>query len=227
MKIVFFGDSLTQGTFGASYVDRLAKLLPGHHFYNEGVNGDTSLNLLRRSQSDVIARRADGVFVMIGVNDAISFVEPGSSAYYRLIKRVPGGKISPIAFRENMRALLTRLLSADLRVWAALPPIESRPAAVKTLREMNRYNADVCAEINIPTLDLMARFTPNAVPERRPVGLWTYQQNLSVALGWRKPDQARNVEGYSYSFDGVHLTENGAQRFAEEIAHFLRQHGVA
>src|SRR5690349_10506283 len=106
MKIIFFGDSLTEGSLGVGYVDKVAAALRGHHFINQGVNGDTSLNLYRRVQTDVIDERPDGVFIMIGANDAISSVDPAAQAYYRFRKRVPGGKLSPISFRENMRAIL-------------------------------------------------------------------------------------------------------------------------
>ncbi|MBL8162346.1 MAG: hypothetical protein JNJ61_10210, partial [Anaerolineae bacterium] len=75
MRILFFGDSLTQGTIGVNYVDKLARALPQHTLINKGINGDTSLNLYRRTQEDVIALRPDLVFVMVGINDALSNVE--------------------------------------------------------------------------------------------------------------------------------------------------------
>ena len=65
MKIVFFGDNLTQGAYGANYVNKVASAMHGHHFINQGANGDTSLNLFRRVEDDVIAQKPDGVFIMI------------------------------------------------------------------------------------------------------------------------------------------------------------------
>jgi acyl-CoA thioesterase I len=226
MKIVFFGDSLTQGSFGVSYVDKLAGLMRGHHFINTGVNGDTSLNLYRRVDQDVLALKPDGVFVMIGVNDATSHAELGANAYYRYIKRIPGGKISPISFRENLRALLTKIQVAKVRAWVALPPVEYRPVLVDAVRQMNAEAAKLCAEMQIPVLDLMAYLTPKDIPERQPFGLWTYQQNLFTLLGGRRYDQLRDAGGFTYTFDGIHLTDSGAQRIAELIANFLRVNGV-
>lgn len=227
MKIVFFGDSLTQGTVGVGYVDKVAKTLRGHHFYNEGINGDTSLNLFRRLQSDVIGKRPDGVFIMVGVNDAASYVEPNANLYFRLVKRIPGGRISPISFRENLRAILTALLFEKITIWVALPPAESRPEMVVTLRQMNDYAAEICAELSIPTLNLLAKIAPKNIPSRPPVPLIQYAKNLGILLGSKNYDAMRDAGGFDYSFDGIHLTEDGAQRIADEIVRFLRNNGVS
>ncbi len=228
MKIVFFGDSLTQGTLGVNYVDKVAALLRGHHFLNEGVNGDTSLNLYRRVEQDVIAHKPDGVLIMVGINDAISHSEPGSRLYYRLVKRIAGGQISPLAFRENMRSVLTRLALEPGRIWVVLPPLEYSPAAVRTLRQMNHMTREICTELHIPILDLMAKMTPPEIPQRLPLNFANeLQQNLIRVLTPNKPyERWREAGGYSYSFDGVHLAEGGAQTAAQEITRFLREQGV-
>ncbi len=222
MKLVFFGDSLTQGTHGVSYVDKLALLLRGHTFINQGVNGDTSLNLYRRVERDVIAEKPDACLVMVGINDATSHAEPGSRPYYRLLKRIPQGHISPIAFRENQRATLMTLQRAGMRVWVALPPVEYRPALVRALREMNDLQRELCAELKIPTLDLMAALTPATVPERPPLGLGHYRIGLEVALGLKRYEARQQAGGYRYSFDGIHLTDAAATRIAALLADFLR-----
>ncbi|MEO8607521.1 MAG: GDSL-type esterase/lipase family protein [Chloroflexota bacterium] len=227
MKIIFFGDSLTQGTFGASYVDKVAAAVRGHHFINQGVNGDTSLNLFRRLDKDVLADKPDGIFIMIGVNDAVSAVESGSHLYFRFMKKLPRGQVSPISFRENMRALLGKLVAAQIKTWVALPPIEYNPATVTTLRQMNEYTSVICREFNIPVLDLMAAMTPKEVPARNAVGLSQYSQNLLIRLGLDTNYEKHRAAGsFSYSFDGTHLTENGAQQMADLIVPFLRTNGL-
>lgn len=222
MKLVFFGDSLTQGTHGVSYVDKLATLMRGHTFINQGVNGDTSLNLYRRIEEDVIAEKPHGCLVMVGINDATSHAEPGSRPYYRLAKRIPQGHISPIAFRENLRAILMKLQHAGIRTWVALPPVEYRPALVNALREMNALQRELCTELNIPSLDLMAALTPATVPERPPLGLDHYRIGLEVTLGRKRYDALQQAGGYSYSFDGIHLTDAAATRIATLLADFLQ-----
>ncbi len=229
MKLVFFGDSLTQGTYGVNYVNKVAAQMPGHHFINQGVNGDTSLNLYQRVDADVLSHKPDGVLLMIGINDAISHAEPGSRFYYRWYKGVRGGQISPIAFRENLRAMLTKLRLAQIKTWMVLPPVESRPAVITTLREMNNYAAELGHEYQLPTLNLMEKMTPTNVPERPAIhAIPKMQQSLirSLTLKSADYDRLRAARGYHYSFDGLHLTESGAQTIADAIANFLRANGV-
>jgi lysophospholipase L1-like esterase len=220
MKIIFFGDSLTQGTYGISYVNKVARQLLGHHFVNQGANGDTSLNLYRRLDRDVIVEKPDGVFIMIGINDATSCSDPGARTYLRYFKQVRGGQVTPIALRENMRAILTKLRIAPIKTWVALPPIENRPESVAVLREMNQFTRDVCHEFNIPTLDLMAQLTPESVPER-PAAQFLPAAFTSVfralTLNTEGYERLRVAGNYHYSFDGIHLTEKGAQHIADAI----------
>ena len=230
MKIIFFGDSLTQGTHGVGYVNKVAAALRGHHFINQGANGDTSLNLYRRIDRDVIDQNPDGVFMMIGINDAISHSDPGSRPYFRFVKGIRGGQITPIALRENIRAILTRLRFAQIRTWVALPPIEHRPAAVEALREMNQFTSEVCREMNVPTLDLMAKLTPETMPERpakQLLGMTFASAIQSLTLNEDRYEQLRQDGGYSYTFDGIHLTDQGAQQIALAVAEFLRTNGLS
>jgi lysophospholipase L1-like esterase len=228
VNIVCFGDSLTQGTFGAGVVDHVAAAFPNHRFLNKGINGDTSLNLYRRVTRDVIAYRPDGVLIMIGVNDAISHAEPGTRSYYRFAKAIPKGQVSPISARENLRAVLSRLASAHIQAWVALPPVEYNPGVVAALRKLNTYAAEVCAEMRVPVLDIMAQLTPVTVPDRPPIGLSIYIRNFrTLVLGKSAYNRLHDSGGYTYSFDGIHLTEDGAQRFAALIVPFLRANGLS
>jgi lysophospholipase L1-like esterase len=225
MNIVFFGDSLTRGNLGISYVNKVAAALPNHRFINKGVNGDTTLNLYRRVSRDVLDLKPDAVFMMVGCNDAISFAEPGSHLYFRIMKGLPAGQVSPIAARENIRAILSRL--ASIPTWVGLPPVEYNPNMVKAMSTFNSNTAAICREMRVPALDLMAKLTPASVPERKPITLANYQQNLLLLLiGKSAYKRLHDAGKFTYSFDGFHLTEDGAQRFADLIVTFLRANGV-
>jgi lysophospholipase L1-like esterase len=228
MNIVFFGDSLTRGTFGVSYVEKVAAALPNHHIAAKGINGDTTLNLYRRVTRDVLDAKPEAVFMMIGVNDAISDAEAGTRHFYRLVKQIPRGQVSPISARENIRAILSRLESAGIQTWVGLPPIEYNPGTVESLRKLNAYTAEVCREMRIPTLDLMAKLTPTNVPARPHIGLTIYPRNFAILLAGKSAyNRLRDAGKYTYSFDGIHLTEVGAERFADLIVPFLRANGVS
>jgi lysophospholipase L1-like esterase len=226
MKIVFFGDSLTQGMFGAGFFETVRAALPSHELVNKGVNGDTSLNLFRRVTPDVIDLKPAGVVIMVGVNDAITYVEPRVRLFYRLFKRLPAGQIAPIAFRENMRATLNKLIFAGIKIWVVLPPIETRPEAASALRIMNDHLAELCREHSIPYLDLFAQMTPAHIPARPPSDLSVMSRNFLILIGIRPFERLRKAGGYTYSFDGLHLTPSGAGQMADAITAFLRANGV-
>ncbi len=86
INVMFTGDSITDcerarpvgegfGRMGNSYVSRIFVDTwadnPEHHvrYYNSATSGDTSLKLLERFDSEVLAYEPDYLFIMIGVND--------------------------------------------------------------------------------------------------------------------------------------------------------------
>ncbi len=83
MKIVFFGDSITDcgrdraddSKLGDGYVsilhEKLKNLYEDVHFefLNRGVGGDRVFDLVRRVDADVVAQKPDIAVVLIGIND--------------------------------------------------------------------------------------------------------------------------------------------------------------
>lgn len=227
MRVVFLGDSLTEGVHGTSYVERVAKALPHVECINAGVGGDTTLNLCRRVDIDVAPHKPDGVLVMTGINDAVSVTwGQGWPLYFQEKKSVPGGQIALGAFKRYFYELLEALLDIAGRVWVALPPIESNHVIVQKLRQYNAEAARIAAELHVPTLDLMVVLTPAYVPDRPPMFL---PANLADQLDYTNIGRVYDLgqEGvYTYTIDGIHLTGQGADCVAQEIVAFLRAHGV-
>lgn len=71
-KTVFIGDSITKGFPGSanfSWVNLVAEKLQ-LDFYNKGINGDTTAQMLNRFQRDVLQLNPSHVIIMGGTNDA-------------------------------------------------------------------------------------------------------------------------------------------------------------
>jgi lysophospholipase L1-like esterase len=224
MRLIFFGDSLTWGGYGGDFVAIIARRLPHHEIINAGVGGNTIVNLLRRVTTDVIDRQPDGVFVMIGGNDSIAYVQPATRPYYRKAQGLPEGFVPPDTFAQTYRELLTRLQLEHIQVWIGLAPAEYNPEVVRAKREYNAIAADVARSMNIPVLDFQEHFTPIPVdiPDRPPLDL-----NYIDLIGrrgrekWSDYEGERQRHGYTYSFDGLHFTPETAQRAADLIIAFL------
>ncbi|MPQ44191.1 GDSL-type esterase/lipase family protein [Clostridium tarantellae] len=72
MSLICIGDSLTAG-YGISKKDCWVSKLNENNFnfINKGVNGDTSIGILSRFFSDVIANNPEKCIIMCGTNDII------------------------------------------------------------------------------------------------------------------------------------------------------------
>ncbi|MBC7812008.1 MAG: hypothetical protein H7175_12715, partial [Burkholderiales bacterium] len=221
MRIVFFGDSLTWGGYGGNFVDEVARLLPQHEIINAGVGGSTILNLLERLD-EVLTLKPDGIFVMVGGNDAISYSQPETQRYYRRSRNVPDGIVRPEVFARSYRDLLTRLLTEHVLVWVGLPPIEYNIETLETLSSYNTLANDIAAKLGIPILDLMEHFPPDGVQERLPLSMDTIRLiGQRSSSNWADYETERQQGGYTFSFDGLHLTPEAANHMAALIVDFL------
>jgi lysophospholipase L1-like esterase len=222
MKLVFFGDSMTAGIYGGSYVDEVAKRLPGHEIINAGVGGNTVINLLRRVDDDVIDLEPDGVFVTIGGNDAISYAQPGTRPYYKKSMSIPDGVVTPDRYIEAYRDLLTRLHLAHIQVWMGLGPSEYNEEVVAMKQHYNTLATEVARTLNVPVLDLMLSFAPESLPERPPLDIGFIDLiGKRSASGWNDYETEKQKHGFTYTFDGLHLMPEAAARMAELIVDFL------
>jgi len=73
VRIVFYGDSLTEGWPGAGFMPLLERRLPQHALVNRGRAGDTTVDLLARLRRDGV-EDAHLAVVWIGTNDAFATV---------------------------------------------------------------------------------------------------------------------------------------------------------
>lgn len=223
MKIVFLGDSLTWGGYGGNVIAYLADELPQHTLINDGVGGNTVVNLLRRLD-EALAHTPDAIFVMVGGNDAVSYCFPATRPYYRSAQGIADGFVSPQVFVDTYRELLTQLSLNHVLAWVATEPVEYNPTLIATMADYNQRLIALVNSMNIPLLDLAAEFMPQSAPERPPLDLGFIQEiGRREASGWDDYEAEREHLGYSYSFDGLHLTPSSAQRMAKRIAAFIKK----
>ncbi len=221
MRYVFFGDSLTWGGYGGNYVDEIARLCPQHEIVNAGVGGDTVVNLLERAD-DVIKMEPDGVFVMVGGNDTTSYTQPATQSYYKQVKKIPDGIVTPELFAQSYRDLLHRLQLAFIHTWVGLPPKEYNPVTVNAMIEYNDLVAEITRSQNIKTLDLMPILKPETIPERPDIDMkFINLIGKRSSSGWNDYAAEKERGGFTYTFDGLHFTPETAQKVAQLIVDFM------
>lgn len=216
--LVCFGDSLTQGTIGASYVERLRAALPEARVVNAGVNGDTVLNLLRRVERDVVALRPDAVTILIGLNDlGTAYGELALRCYYGLGKHV-WVRLTPARFGRAYRhllAVLRRRTSARVALCTLTTLGEDPADPAQAL--VDAYAAVVRAlavQEGLPLIDLRAAFLAAMRADPRPgppYRIWTPLRDWgAIALRGASYPTLGARRGYRLLCDGAHLGAAGA-----------------
>ena len=226
MKIAFYGDSLTVGIPGSSYLNYLARDFPAQDFVNCGRFNDTVESLRRR----IIRRRLLGKmgisFVWIGVNDVLT----SRSRLFSRLRRDAAHDANH--FRENYRGLLETLSPCASWVFSVPPVLIGEDVDGpfnQSLAEIAIVIEGVSAEFdNVRFVNLRDQFT-NVLRSRialQPVAQSAFQSVLD-ALRLRTAaqiEQAARRRGFYLTLDGVHLNEAGARLAANTFANVIRDY---
>lgn len=240
MRMVFFGDSLTEGKPGAAYLDALARRVSvdGHlhgrvELVNAGMGGDTVLNLARRMAPDVVPLQPDWVVVVVGVNDCATWLlrrSPPTLQWYRSLRYFASYKgvrraVTPERYLSGLRVVVDGLRAqTGARVALCTPATNGESLHSRGWRALDRYAEAVrwvARERDCPLLDVHAAFAR----ELAMLPPQTLRQRYTAALR-RWPD-AGDIEatarkrGYHLTFDGTHLTRRGAELVASVIYDWL------
>ena len=122
VKIVFFGDSITESgrnlldpeDLGVGYVKiaagKLRLLYPDTNFkfVNRGVGGERTAELLKRVKKDVVYENPDYVVLEVGINDV----------WCRFSR---GEEVTPEAFRANYLSLVDTILATGAKLFLIQP----------------------------------------------------------------------------------------------------------
>ncbi len=223
MKIVFLGDSLTWGGYGGNFVDIVSQTLSSHTIINEGVGGDTVVNLHQRYESVINEHNPDVMFVMVGGNDAASYTMPDTQIYYRSNKKIDNGIVTPELFEQTYRDLLTHLQLNHIVTFVGLAPTEYNLTLLSAKHQFNQIAQKVARSLNIDVLDLEIPFATDSIPDREPVSLKFIQDiGYRVSSGWTDFEAEKDKYGYTYTFDGMHLLPSSAEKMGRLIADFLQ-----
>lgn len=149
-RIVFFGDSLTEG-WGMKERNG-SVFFPGKPYLNRGISGQTTLQMLIRFRQDVIDLHPDVVLILAGTNDVAGNMGPAST------KTITDNiaSMAELARAHKIRVVLCSELPAASYRW--------RPDAqpVEPLRELNRWLRDYAARQDLVFVDY---YSALATPE--------------------------------------------------------------
>ncbi|HEX6123444.1 MAG TPA: GDSL-type esterase/lipase family protein [Ktedonobacterales bacterium] len=240
MRIVFLGDSLTEGRDGASYLAVLRRRAAeeaaprGVELVNAGVGGDTVLNLLRRVPVDVVPLAPAWVVVLIGVNDATTALARrrpptmrtlATRRYFQREKHIRGA-VTPARYTDGLRLLVETLRARTAaRIALCTPPTIGESLAARSWRLLDQYAAAVrlvADERGCALIEVHAAFARAlaALPPR-PLATRLLGPLRARALPSGDFEAIARARGLTYTYDGVHLTAAGAALVAETLYAWL------
>lgn len=134
--VVFAGDSITdcgrraaEAPFGSGYVRHCTELIGARypalkfHYFNEGIGGNTVVDLQNRWEDDVLRHQPDWITVKIGINDL-----------HRVIRQAPE-PVTVDIFEAAYRDILTRSKASGAKLLLIDPFYISQDHSQTSLRK--------------------------------------------------------------------------------------------
>lgn len=215
MKVVFYGDSLTEGIPGVGYYDILRKKLPDCKLINRGKGGDTVISLYRRMKRMDI-KDYDISFVWIGTNDVLANVRKS----YPIMK-VLAGQIwikTEEEFEEYFRKVIDLIENKSKKIFT-IPPIfigeDINNKWNKKLDNISKIIKHVSKEYdNIEFVDIRKKIYPKLKTKKTDYIMKNPLKILMDYLRFKNPkkvDEKSELRSLQFTLDGVHLNSAGAK----------------
>ncbi|MEJ2212063.1 MAG: GDSL-type esterase/lipase family protein [Anaerolineae bacterium] len=237
---LFAGDSLTEGVYGASYVERVAAALSRGEsglqgqVVNAGRSGETVASLLARIDGLLEQHRPDWLVLAVGCNDVwlpwLSNHSLGWRAWLALRRLRTGQRptIDQDRFAAAYRALVDRAHHAGVRVLVCTTsPVGERLSSAINSRvaRLNGVIQHVAADRQVPVADVWQAFVESLalLPQRSGYvsAEWLFAWLDRRRFRTQGADRMAQRRHLHLTFDGVHLNSRGADLWAAVVLEAL------
>lgn len=204
MKIIFIGDSLTEGTVGASFFNILKIKLPDYKLINFGRNGDTTFSLCQRIKFINYQDVQDIAILWVGTNDI--FFNLNNKKYHE-------------EFKENYKKILDRLVGKAQKIISVSPIYLGDVSDFqwhneqKKLSEIIRKLSEIYSDTEY--LDIQKIFlsllNKNGISKNKDSKILNY-----LLLKYSDSNRDNSIpKMLVFTIDGVHLNDLGAEVAAD------------
>ncbi len=197
LKVIFFGDSITQAGVGPNgYITKASEMLKAagkdaqYELMGAGIGGNKVYDLYLRMEDDVLAKKPDVVFIYIGINDVWHKASSGTGT-------------DPDKYVRFYEAIIKKLKAQNIRIILCTPTVigEKTDNSNQQDGDLNQY-AKLIKEIaernNLQLCDLRTYF-----------------------MDYLQENNPENKEKGVLTTDRVHLTEKGNEFLAGKMLEAL------
>ena len=221
MRIVFVGDSLTEGILGGSYLAILHKKLPGHTLVNLGRGNDTVVSLYRRLSKWRWGEPFDMAFVWVGVND-VARGSPWTFEAVSLLKRqLRAQNLDEFrAYYEATLDLLRRYARRVVAVSTALKGEDVTSPCNCELEVLSKVVQELASRgERTEYLDVRAvlieKLAGKRISNYLPGSVMRVALDALTLRSDKQIDRRAVERGLHLTLDGIHLNSAGARLVAE------------
>ncbi len=192
-RVVFFGDSITQGGIGPKgYIAKLDSMIKqqglgsNYELVGAGISGNKVYDLYLRMETDVLERNPDIVVIYVGVNDVWH-------------KATSGTGTDLDKFEKFYRAIIKKLTDRKIKVIVCTPAVigERYDNSNQQDGDLNRYSSSIrgiAKELSLTVCDLRKDF-----------------------MAYLQTNNATNAEKGILTLDRVHPNDAGSLFLANEM----------
>lgn len=223
MRIACFGDSLTEGIPGVSFLEALEAMLPEDTLLNCGKGGDTVISLYRRIGRRQLQGPADVAVLWVGVNDVLAKLSLGHAMLKRITRQPRARDLAE--FSDYYHRTLESLCRRAGRVLAVSPLSVGEDLANPWNRELEGL-CEVIALVSasfdaVQYVDLRAFLSERLLKERAsdylPKSVASIARDAFFLRTSAQVDTVASRRGLRVTLDGVHLNSEGAHGVATEL----------
>lgn len=193
-RVVFFGDSITQGGVSKNgYISVLKKQVDSNRFelIGAGIGGNKVYDLYLRLEDDVLAKKPDLVFIYVGINDVWHKQTAKTGTDYP-------------KYLKFYQALINKIQAAGSKVVLCTPSVigEKKAGGNELDAELDKYAEGIrglAAKNNLSLCDLRKAFQ-----------------------AYEEKNNPQDLEKDILTTDRVHLNDKGNQFVAEQMLSFIK-----
>ncbi len=226
MKILFLGDSITEGVPGVSFIPMIQDNFSSIDLVNRGVGGDTVSSLLSRVKKMNDLSSFDQIVLFIGVNDVFGKLTIIYKILKTLMKKRWAKNIS--TFKNQYNDLIAFIMNENKKI-IIIPPLligeDINNKCNTELLVLTTIIYNITMENNLTYLALDSEFKDylkdKQISNYLPIKISELLKDVKRLTTLQLIDQKSKDRGLHLTLDGVHINSNGAKIISKAISNYI------